>query len=126
MKREDLINHLDRQLNFLEHSCWLYDKGFRDEGIRIATVIRVLMYNGRGPSLLRQLNAGRIDVLDTCRPGYLEQVTDLGGPFIDAHLVALRQMAYELLNSRVLVELASTVAPLTKRIRDSRLQVHSE
>lgn len=204
---QNLINHLDRQLRFLEHSCWLYDLGFRDEGIRIATVIRVLIHDTKkSTSLLRQLNSDRIDILDTSRvlpdplfeafhglairtltsqgvslapnfnrtsnatgkpvpawwnqvvcasttlvltrrkivwaaankdggahvddlkqedeyaklaaPGYFDQVTDLGGPFIDAHLVALRQMGYELLNSRALVQLAASAAPLPKGIQD--------
>lgn len=201
---QGLINQLDRQLRFLEHSCWLYDQRFRDEGIRIATVIRVLVHTRKRPSLLRQLNSDQIDILDTCRvlpdslsegfhglatrqltsqggnlspnfdrtsnvsgkpvltwweqvvcasptlrltrkkivlaaankdggahvddltqeyaelaaPGYLDQLTDLGGPFIDAHLVALRQMGYELLNSRALVQLSADAVPLPKHIQD--------
>lgn len=202
---QDLINHLDRQLRFLEHSCWLYDQGFRDEGIRIATVIRVLIHDTKNNiSLLRKLISDQIDILDTCRPipaplsesfhglaireltstggnlspnfnrtsnasgkpvpawwgqvvcasptlaltrkkivlaaankdggahvddltqeyaelaapGYLDQVIDLDGPFIDAHLAALRQMGYELLNSRALVQLAASAVSLPQRIQD--------
>ena len=50
------------------------------------------------------------------RPGYFEQVTDLGDPFIEAHCTALRQMAYELLNSPALVQIAETADPPPKRV----------
>jgi hypothetical protein len=202
---QELVNHLDRQLQFLENSCWLYDQGMRDEGIRLATIIRVLVHQAvRSNALLNQLNASAIDVLDSsrpipspltepflglvlrdlsplgcvlspnfdvcgpgilrnlqdwwtqvvgidskvgvrltrmdivlavsnkdggahvdklpekyahlARPGYFEQVTDLGGPFIEAHCTALRQMAYELLNSPALVQIAETADPPPKRV----------
>lgn len=200
-----LINHLDRQLRFLETSGFLYDEGHRDEGIRIATVIRVLVHDTPSShALLHQLGAEAIDLQDMCRsipeamdgpflglanraftaygevlipfcdaggpglprrlpdwwnqtvgideaadvrltrrdivlaavnkdggahidlhtqkysrlarPGYFDKFVDLGGPLIDAHLVALRHMAFEILNSPQLVALAASADPLPHRI----------
>ena len=58
--------HLRQQLGFLQSSCRSYDMGFHDEAIRIATVIRVLIYDSaRSISLLRNLNATNINLFTT-------------------------------------------------------------
>jgi hypothetical protein len=50
----DFRAHLKRQLGYLERSCASYDSGYKDEAIRIATIIRVLMHNtGATTSLLK-------------------------------------------------------------------------
>jgi len=200
-------DQLDRQLGFLENSCYFYDCGAHEESIRIATVVRVLMHDTKNStSLLTKLNVRHIALLDTCRPipdpltgtfhglgvrtltpnggilvpsldrstkltsrpceewwnqtvcvsathsltramivraaankdggahvddlpieyaelatpGYLAQVVDRGGAFTEAHLVALRQIGYELLNSRPLVELAVGATPLFGHIPASQ------
>lgn len=52
-----LIEHLKKQIKYLNNSCNLYDDGDLDEAIRIAATLRVIMYdnNPRSPSLLQQL-----------------------------------------------------------------------
>ena len=65
----DLFDHLQRQLNFIRHSCDSYDRGFRDEAIRIAQQVRVMIHQTRSStSLLTQLNATHIRLLTTVPP----------------------------------------------------------
>jgi len=62
---------LKRQLGFLERSCSLYDMGNQEEAIRIATCIRVLVYDSKQSksiSLLTHLNARTINLFTS----YLE------------------------------------------------------
>jgi len=62
----DFVEHLRRQLGFLERSCASCDAGYRDEAIRIATIIRVLIHNTKvSTSLLKHLNAMTINLLST-------------------------------------------------------------
>jgi len=62
----NFVEHLKKQLGFLERSCRSYDEGYIDEGVRIATVIRVLVHNTRtSTSLLKHLNATTINMLST-------------------------------------------------------------
>ena len=62
----DFRQHLKRQLGFLERSCASYDAGHKDEAIRIATIIRVLVHNTKAStSLLKHLNATTINLLST-------------------------------------------------------------
>ncbi|RJG02777.1 hypothetical protein [Noviherbaspirillum sedimenti] len=62
----DFREHLQRQLGFLERSCESYDAGYRDEAIRIATIIRVLIHNTKAStSLLQHLNATTINLFST-------------------------------------------------------------
>lgn len=66
MSNTDLQSHLRRQFSFLTESCNSYDKGFKDEAIRLATVIRVLIHNTKNStSLLKHLNATAINLLST-------------------------------------------------------------
>ena len=61
--RAKFADHLKRQLKFLERSCEAYDNGYIDEGIRIATIIRVLVHNtSHSTSLLKHLNATTINL----------------------------------------------------------------
>lgn len=51
-----LLEHFKKQIKFLKNSCKLYDDGDLDEAIRIATILRVLMYDtGSSTSLLKQM-----------------------------------------------------------------------
>jgi len=60
------IDHLKKQLGFLERSCQSYDNGYIDEGVRIATIIRVLIHDtNASTSLLKHLNATTINLLST-------------------------------------------------------------
>ena len=62
----DFKAHLAKQLSFLQGSCQSYDAGFVDEGIRIATVIRVLIHQtGVSTPLLKHLMANTINLLST-------------------------------------------------------------
>jgi hypothetical protein len=59
-------DHLRRQLRYIEHSCASYDAGHKDEAIRIATVIRVLIHDtSSSTSLLTHLGARHIKLLNT-------------------------------------------------------------
>src|ERR1700734_1376727 len=63
----DLRSHLTRQIRFLQQSCKSYDEGFKDEGIRIAVIIRILMHETRNQRpLLRNLDAMHINLTTTC------------------------------------------------------------
>jgi hypothetical protein len=54
----DFSRQVSRQLGFLARSCELFDLGFKDEAIRIATTLRVLFHQtGSSTSLLMHLNA---------------------------------------------------------------------
>jgi hypothetical protein len=58
--------HLTKQLGFLVRSCKSYDEGHIDEGIRIATVIRVLVHDTKNcVSLLKHLGATSINLAST-------------------------------------------------------------
>jgi hypothetical protein len=71
--------HLRKQLGFLERSCAGYDAGYKEEAIRIATVIRVLIHDtANSTSLLQHLGALGITLLSTC-PDMDAQFTDLSG-----------------------------------------------
>ncbi|WP_461516962.1 hypothetical protein [Porticoccus sp.] len=60
----DYVKHLQRQLGFIGRSCQLYDQGFEDEAIRVATTIRVLIHDTRNStSLLQHLDKKNISVL---------------------------------------------------------------
>lgn len=62
----NFVQHLRRQLGFLERSCASYDAGQIDEAIRIATIIRVLIHNTKtSTSLLAHLDALTINLLST-------------------------------------------------------------
>ena len=62
----DFKAHLRRQLGFLELSCSSYDAGHTYEGIRIATVARVLIHNTKNStSLLTHLGAHNIALSST-------------------------------------------------------------
>jgi len=64
---QDFKKQLIRQLNFINHSCLIYDAGHKDEAIRIATSIRVLVHDTKNStSLLSHLNAKKIRLLSTC------------------------------------------------------------
>ena len=68
--------HLAKQLGFLRRSCESYDQGYKDEAIRIATVLRVLMHDTtdrkgrpRSVSLLTHLKVkDKIWLRSTCYP----------------------------------------------------------
>lgn len=67
MAAVDFKAQLNRQLSFLSASSEAFDNGFRDEGIRIATTIRVLVHNTpSSTSLLKHLNATTINLVSTC------------------------------------------------------------
>lgn len=62
----NFIEHLQKQLGFLERSCKSYDEGYIDEGVRIATIIRVLVHDTKSStSLLKHMNSKKINILST-------------------------------------------------------------
>lgn len=68
----DFAGQLSKQLSFLRTSCSEYDAGNVDEGIRIATALRVIFHHtASSTSLLVHLGATTVDVLSTAgkRPG---------------------------------------------------------
>jgi hypothetical protein len=59
--QRDYRAELEKQLGFLERSCTMFDLGHKDEGIRIATVIRTLFHDtGSMTSLVSHLDAQNI------------------------------------------------------------------
>jgi hypothetical protein len=70
---EKLREQVVRQLGFLQRSCMLFDAGYHDEAIRIATVVRILLHDTtKSTSLLMRCHAKTIHLLSTCEP--MEQV----------------------------------------------------
>jgi hypothetical protein len=64
MAKVDFQSQLRRQLEFIKNSCDLYDDGRHDEGIRIATSLRVLFHDtSKSTSLLRHLSKQGIRLL---------------------------------------------------------------
>jgi tetratricopeptide (TPR) repeat protein len=73
------VEHLVKQIKFLERSIQSYDDGFLDEGVRIATVIRILVHNTpRSTSLLKLLNATSIKLSASGREPSLQAVWYMG------------------------------------------------
>jgi hypothetical protein len=70
---EKLRDQLVRQMGFLQRSCILFDAGYHDEAIRIATAVRILLHDtSKSTSLLTLCHAKGIHLLSTCEP--MEQV----------------------------------------------------
>ncbi|MDC6118736.1 hypothetical protein PJX95_11800 [Serratia rubidaea] len=62
----DFKSHLKRQLSFIKRSCDSFDKGYTDEAIRIAVVIRVLLHQTKhSTSLLTHMQAEDIKLLSS-------------------------------------------------------------
>jgi hypothetical protein len=62
----DLRAQLKRQLDFISRSCDSFDRGYADEGIRIAVALRILLHDtGRSTSLLTLLGAKVVPLLST-------------------------------------------------------------
>jgi hypothetical protein len=60
----DFKEQLRRQIGFIERSCDAYDRGFADEAVRIATVLRVIFHNTKqSTSLLHHLGNPHIKIL---------------------------------------------------------------
>lgn len=72
---------LSTQLGFIQRSCEIFDRGERDEAIRIATQLRVILNPGGGSkkSLLQHLGVHkRIKLLSTC-PGVSSNASPFQG-----------------------------------------------
>ena len=66
MTTERYREQLERHLRFLQRSAAAYDRGFKDEAIRIAVSVRVLVHQTKtSTSLLRHLGADDIELLST-------------------------------------------------------------
>ena len=64
---ERLKEYLRQQLGFLARSSDSYDHGYQDEGIRIATSIRVMLHDTKNStSLLSQLQGKNVKLLSIC------------------------------------------------------------
>jgi hypothetical protein len=71
LDRDDLIERLRAQRDFLTRSARAFDDGAEDEAVRLAATIRVLLYDTPGPttSLLTHLGVkDRITYVDTASP----------------------------------------------------------
>lgn len=65
---QNYVEHLRRQLGFLRRSCESYDAGHVEEGVRIATTVRILIHETRNSTpLLRHLNSMHIRLVSTPR-----------------------------------------------------------
>lgn len=67
LDKSDLVEHLKRQISFLERSAHAFDEGSEDEAVRSATVLRVLLHDtGSSTSLLKRLTVKeRLSYVDT-------------------------------------------------------------
>lgn len=59
MREIDVPAALQRQLSFIKNSCDLYDRGFEDEAIRIATAIRVILHDTAASTSILSLLAAK-------------------------------------------------------------------
>jgi hypothetical protein len=76
--RSHYLKHLKQQIGFLIRSCEMFDAGHRDEAIRIAVVLRVILRDtGSSKSLLNHLGALDILLLSTA-PDYDSDFAALG------------------------------------------------
>lgn len=67
--KKELDEQLDRQLGFLKRSAASFDEGFKDEAIRMATSVRVIVHQTRtSHSLLEQLSLLDHRFVDTSAP----------------------------------------------------------
>jgi hypothetical protein len=74
----DFQAQLRRQLGFLERSASSFDAGFCDEGIRIATALRVIFHHtAQSTSLLTHLNAPNVRIRSKA-PDAAKQAAQLG------------------------------------------------
>jgi len=65
----DFPRHLNRQVGFLSRSCELYDRGDKEEAIRIATALRVLFrQTPSSTSLITHLGSPSISLVSTIEP----------------------------------------------------------
>jgi hypothetical protein len=68
-EKMDFREQLSKQIEFLTTSCKAYDAGSKNEGVRIATVLRVLFHNkGISTSLLAHLQSEPVKLHYTCEP----------------------------------------------------------
>ena len=104
-ENEKYLSHLRRQLTFLQNSCDLFDSGCHDEGIRIATAIRVLIYDTRiCTSILNHLGKkDDIKFLSTVRP--LTTSNSMPNFFDGVHLTPVSPSRLETSHYRVNLEL---------------------
>jgi len=77
LNRDDLIDHLKRQMAFLERSAQAFDDGAEDEAVRLATVVRVLDSSEGGSYVapLGDLSPTRIRPNRPFDPWWIEPVT---------------------------------------------------
>lgn len=70
LSRNELIEQLNKQIDFLERSCESYDKKYEDEACRIAVTIRVLVHDTKNStSVLQHLKIKhQIDFWDSANP----------------------------------------------------------
>lgn len=62
----DLRAQLRRQLDFISRSCDSFDRGYADEGARIATALRILLHDTKqSTSLLTLLGVNTVPLLST-------------------------------------------------------------
>lgn len=82
MITSELIRHLKRQIVFLKNSIAAYDRGDREEAVRMAVVVRVLChdYKQSSISLFQQLGSNAPQLISTSPPVIPAalQTTDFG------------------------------------------------
>src|SRR5215813_13675886 len=66
--KQRLLHKLAEQVQFLERSCEIYDKGEESEAIRIATSLRVIFHHTqKSTSLVEHLGFKKRKMLSTAR-----------------------------------------------------------
>jgi len=80
LTKEELENHLQEQIEFLNRSCDSFDNGYYSEAKRIAVVLRVLLHDTKAShSLLGQLDRKDIQFFNTSFPLDKESLSSHGG-----------------------------------------------
>jgi len=80
LNKEELENHLQEQIEFLNRSCDSFDNGYYSEAKRISVVLRVLLHDTKAShSLLGQLDRKDIQFFNTSFPLDKESLSSHGG-----------------------------------------------
>ena len=81
MQNTHLKHQVLRQLRFIENSCVSFDNGFKDEAVRIATTIRVLIHDTKkSRSLLGLLDVkDKVKIISTIQQPDTKNITLFDG-----------------------------------------------
>ncbi|HEY0240701.1 MAG TPA: hypothetical protein VGC37_18890 [Friedmanniella sp.] len=118
----EALRHVHEQLGFLDASCERYDKGHPEEGKRLATTVRVLVYDrGRSHSLLARLGVKEAipwpDAINEAQFAHVREQQAAGKVFAGSLLTVVKMPAgFHLDPSGVHYVPVSSVQPIGERL----------